>query len=550
MKKIFKKTFLCLSFLLSVSCLVQAQLLVTEHFNFSGNLSSNGWTAHSGVGTNPIATTAGLSYTGLLGSGTGNAALVKNTGGEDDNITFPNQTTNGQDIYFSCLVNITDPATDKAGDYFLHLGDGGGAVFTFFAARVFAKITASTVNFGISNSSTPTYGTTGFAKNTTYLLVVKYKLNTTGTANTPVSLWVIPSGIPVTEAMAGAPLVTNTTTAGQAAISALALRQGSSLNSPQVVVDALRVGLTWTDVTPGTAPPIVLTATPLTAFGEVCINAATTPNSFTISSTGLNTTDVTVGPLAGFSFSTMAAGTYTNSLTLSQPGGPYNQIVFVKFSPAAAQSYSGGIPVSGGGANTINVAVSASGANSTASLMTGAAADITANTAVLAGAVSNAGCSNVTGYGIEYSGINNFANGQGTRVAAANPTATGFTSSVNGLVQNTTYYYRAYAINSGGIGYGPQQSFTTAAIPEGLMIYGNPVARGGNLHYSLKGIRPAHYAAKIYNVAGQLVYRKDMILQVNFIDDNFSVPGNLGPGLYSLEIESLDFTTRRSFMIR
>ena len=39
-------------------------------------------------------------------------------------------------------------------------------------------------------------------------------------------------------------------------------------------------------------------------------------------------------------------------------------------------------------------------------------------------------------------------------------------------------------------------------------------------------------------------------MQVNFIDDNFIVPSNIGTGLYSLEIESVDFKTRKSFMIR
>jgi hypothetical protein len=53
---------------------VSAQLL-TEDFNFSGNLTDNGWARHSGT-TDVIATTTGLTYTGYVGSGTGNAANV------------------------------------------------------------------------------------------------------------------------------------------------------------------------------------------------------------------------------------------------------------------------------------------------------------------------------------------------------------------------------------------------------------------------------------------------------------------------------------------
>ena len=40
-----------------------------------------------------------------------------------------------------------------------------------------------------------------------------------------------------------------------------------------------------------------------------------------------------------------------------------------------------------------------------------------------------------------------------------------------------------------------------------------------------------------------------MIIQVNFIDDSFIVPSNIGTGLYILEIESVDFKTRVQFMI-
>lgn len=298
-----------------------------------------------------------------------------------------------------------------------------------------------------------------------------------------------------------------------------------------------------------TATPVI-TATPLTAFGSLCVGAVSNANSFTIASTGLGTANVVVGPLAGYTFSTTATGTFSPSLSLAQPGGTYSQIIFVKFTPSAVQSYSGNIPVSGGGAGVTSVAVSATGVNATPTVTTGSASEIMANSVVLPGNIAANGCSNVTGYGVEYSGINGFGNGQGTRVKAGNSAAGSFTTTVSGLVQNTTYYFRAYAINNGGIAYGAEQSFTTSAIPVGLVIYSNPIARGGNLHYSLKDIKPSHYAAKIFNVSGQLVYRKDMILQVNFIDDHIIIPSNIGPGLYSLEIESLDFTTRKTFMIR
>lgn len=235
-----------LVFLLTIGFAVNAQLLV-ENFDFTGALTANGWSAHSGTGTNPVSTTTGLTYTGYTGSGVGNAALVGNAGGEDVNKALSAEVSgDGSTVYFSALVNVTDAASNKTGDYFLHIGDRQDAsTFTSFAARVFVRIVSDAVNFGISNTSTATYGTTNFAKNTTYLIVVKYTISNAG--NDPVSLWVFPTGVPASEAAAGTAEVTVTSTAGTSSnlIDAIALRQGSSTNQPQTVVDAIRVSTGW-----------------------------------------------------------------------------------------------------------------------------------------------------------------------------------------------------------------------------------------------------------------------------------------------------------------
>lgn len=299
-----------------------------------------------------------------------------------------------------------------------------------------------------------------------------------------------------------------------------------------------------------TALPVINT-TPLTAFASSCLNTVNGPNSFTITSTGLNTNNVVVGPFAGYSFSTTSTGTYTSSLNLTQPGGVYTQAVFVKFTPVLVLSYSGNIPVSGGGANTVNVAVIGSGVNAPPTVITGTASSLSANSVVLAGSIGSAGCSNITSFGIEYSGISGLANGFGIKVPASGfITGANFSSSLYGLVQGTTYYFKGYAVNGGGIAYGSEQSFTTSIIPEGLTIFSSPIKRGGNLHYTLKVLQPGHYAAKIYNIMGQVVYKRDMILQVNFIDDNFIIPSNIGIGVYRLEVERLGFRIRETFMIR
>ncbi|MBK7433648.1 MAG: hypothetical protein IPI66_06930 [Chitinophagaceae bacterium] len=294
----------------------------------------------------------------------------------------------------------------------------------------------------------------------------------------------------------------------------------------------------------------MLTATALTAFGAVCINTTAGPNSFTVSSNALLTANVNIGPLNGYSFSTTSGGTYTSTLSLVQPGGAYSQTIYVKFSPTAVQSYNGNIPVSGGGAPvTINVAASGSGINTIATVVTGNAIIFNPNSATLDGSITSIGCSNVTSYGIEYSSIGGLANGLGTKVPASNLSAGAFSSTLSGLVQGSKYYYKAYAINNGGIAYGVEKSFTTSNIPDGFIIYSTPIQRGGRVHITLKDIKPGHYSIQFFNAIGQQVDQQDVIIQVNFIDTWLTLPGKLGSGYYTMAIATPDFIVKKRFMI-
>jgi hypothetical protein len=298
-----------------------------------------------------------------------------------------------------------------------------------------------------------------------------------------------------------------------------------------------------------TAAP-VLTATPLTTFGANCINTTAGPNSFTINSNAVTAANINVGPLNGYTFSTTPGGTYTASLSITHAAGAFTQTVFVKFTPTAVQSYNGNIPVSGGGAPvTINVAASGSGVNTVATVVTGASTLLNPNSVTLNGSVTSIGCSPVTSYGIEYSGISGLANGLGTKVNAGNLNSGNFSATLNGLVQGGKYYYKAWAINNGGIAYGAEQSFTLASIPSGFIIYNNPIKRGGNLHYTYKGIKPGHYQVQILNALGQSVFQHELIIAVNFIDDNFVIPYTIGTGVYSLRITSPDFRDDKMFAI-
>lgn len=288
-----------------------------------------------------------------------------------------------------------------------------------------------------------------------------------------------------------------------------------------------------------TAAP-TLTASALVPFGNICINTTSAANSFTITGVGLTNANINVGPLAGYSFSTTSGGTYTASLSLTQPGGAFNQAVFVKFSPVLVQAYTGNIPVSGGGAASTSVAADGSGVNTLATVITGASANITNHSATLAGSIAATGCSNVTEYGIEFSGINGFGNGTGTKVLSTNLSSGNYTASLNGLVQGATYYYKAYATNNGGTSYGLQQSFTVASIADGFSIYPAPAQRGASIRVTKNDLKPGYYGLLFLNSSGQLVYQYNINIQADFINQLITLPGSLMSGAYRVILVNND----------
>lgn len=221
----------------------------------------------------------------------------------------------------------------------------------------------------------------------------------------------------------------------------------------------------------------------LTSFGNVCINTTTGANTFVITGTALTAANVTVGPLTGFTFSPNN-GTFTNSISIAQPGGAFSQTVYVQFNPTAVLSYNGNIPVGGGGATTINVAAVGSGVNTKPTIDNGSVNTITTNSANVNATISANGCSAVSAYGVEYSTSSGFANGTGTAVAGGALTGGNFTSSLAGLAPpGQTFYFHTYATNAGGTTYGSEGSFTllntvpTLSVPSSgagsLSAFGN-----------------------------------------------------------------------------
>jgi len=245
-----KKTYLLVLFtiLFLPMSLSNGQIFV-EDFNYpvGDSLTGHGWTKHSGTGFTIFVQSGNLTYSGYPSSGIGNDVNIEAGSGsrEDVNVGFDSLSVNGEVIYYSFLVNVA--SASATAEYFIHIGNRASpTTFTLFSARVFVQDVAGSLRFGLSNTSTATMGTTDFSYNTTYLVFVKYTINTGGADEC--KFWVFDTVVPLDETAAGTPEVLNSATNGQDIIDAIALRQG--FNASIVTIDGLRVSTAWSDLVP------------------------------------------------------------------------------------------------------------------------------------------------------------------------------------------------------------------------------------------------------------------------------------------------------------
>jgi uncharacterized protein (TIGR02145 family) len=107
-----------------------------------------------------------------------------------------------------------------------------------------------------------------------------------------------------------------------------------------------------------------------------------------------------------------------------------------------------------------------------ASITTTAISSNTGTSAVSGGNITNNGGSLVTSRGVCWSTSPNPTTANNI---TTNGSGTGsFTSTLTGLTANTTYYVRAYAINSAGTAYGNQVSFTAGSGGSGIVSNPGP----------------------------------------------------------------------------
>jgi subtilisin family serine protease len=109
---------------------------------------------------------------------------------------------------------------------------------------------------------------------------------------------------------------------------------------------------------PPTTPSLGVNPSSLT-FGSVT-TSSNVVQSYTITGSNL-TANVSVTAPSGFQVSTSSSSGFANSLTLTPSSGSVNRLIYVRFTPTAAQNYSGNVNNSSTGANSVLVGVSGTG---------------------------------------------------------------------------------------------------------------------------------------------------------------------------------------------
>ncbi|MBK6772398.1 MAG: hypothetical protein IPG78_09775 [Ignavibacteria bacterium] len=225
-----------------------AQYKIDENFDYNAgdSLGAHGWIANTGGPTNRLLVTApGLTYSGYPLSGIGNATTLTQTG-EDAYKNFATivDSLSINSVYVSCMVKFTN--AQRPGDYFLTLIPSYST--TLYSGRVYARLNSGVLEFGLVKASPLDTSTmqwaTGYSLNTTYVLVLKYKI-IPGLANNEVSLFVLTSGIPATEPTTPTLGPSTFTSLDAESIGRVLLRQGTTGRAPDVIVDGIRVSTSW-----------------------------------------------------------------------------------------------------------------------------------------------------------------------------------------------------------------------------------------------------------------------------------------------------------------
>ncbi len=261
-------------FLLLATGYLQAQVLLKESFQYAAgttnglNATSGGLWSNLNTGDSILTISGNLSYPGMFPS-EGNKIQFDGDGCDAIRYFSP-QSTIGTTVYSSFLLNVKQIGSiNTTGGYFFSLTSSN----TVYAACVQLRrttTTSSTYQIGVSSRSTSAISWSSLQLNTdsTYLIVVGHQI-ISGSNNDVSKLWINPNSFGAS--LEPVPNLTAAPSTDASPISAVLLRQSTTLATPFIELDEISVGLTWADVLPQAI---------------ACTRPTVQPQSFQITDTG------------------------------------------------------------------------------------------------------------------------------------------------------------------------------------------------------------------------------------------------------------------------
>lgn len=225
---------------------IRADLIAYEGFdiiegenalNGSTGTTSFGWTGAWGTALNDVA--SGLGYDSLQAVG-GSARLDTANGGSFRNLATSFSTGT---VWMSFIGIATNSASYAGVSLYNPFGN----------ERMFVGDTGSGTNWGFQSTGLGLAQASNFATTNLTFLVLRIDFSAGVTNNENVYLWVNPSlaAAPDIGSASASQLGININPAGEA-ITRVRLQQGSGTDN--AVLDELRIGWTWDDVSPGVVP--------------------------------------------------------------------------------------------------------------------------------------------------------------------------------------------------------------------------------------------------------------------------------------------------------
>lgn len=238
--------------------------LLTDHFAGStGNtLGSNGWSliaSSGGAATNVVA--QDLSKSGFAAS-SGNAVQLR-PNGQDWYSTYTTQaydSASNASLYYSFLLRVDDLGSlDATGGFFGGMAAVGGV--SGRAAMIGMRLSGTGFQLGVAkrDSTALSFDSTVFSTGTTVLVVGAYNLVSGNIQNDTASLWINPGSLgagsaPAATLSAFTTAINNDTQSFSSFVWTPQGTGGSTQIPGSLIVDELRVGNSWADVTPVPEP--------------------------------------------------------------------------------------------------------------------------------------------------------------------------------------------------------------------------------------------------------------------------------------------------------